>query len=144
MSGGFGFVVLEEGMRLLDWGVAKLYSSDPEELVVRLDRMFERYRPGLLVTEEVSPERRQRAHAAIQAAQKYAEEHQVRTAAVQRADVRRAFADRGRTKDAIAEAIADEFPELEMRRPSPRKFWQSQDKRMAIFEAMSFILTLST
>src|SRR5687767_8539743 len=54
---GFGFAVLE-GIRLVDWGIAKLYSKNDEEFLARMEGMIDRYRPSHLALENNKHSRR--------------------------------------------------------------------------------------
>ena len=46
-----------------------------------------------------------------------------------------------RTREEVAGAVARFFPALAYRLPEPRKPWNSQDKRIAIFNAAAVVLT---
>lgn len=55
-----------------------------------------------------------------------------------RSDIRMVFATLGcRTKHEIASAVADRFPELRPRLPRPRKPWDKERKRVAVFDAIA-------
>jgi hypothetical protein len=45
------------------------------------------------------------------------------------------------TKYSIAEALAQQFPELAKKLPPHRKAYMSQDERMAIFDALALAVT---
>jgi len=136
---GFGFVVLEDGWRLVDWGVARLWSPSDEEFLARLEAMIVRYEPVLLVVEDLADSRRRgRAARRIELAEAYAASHRIRIVAVTRRAVRATF-EVGITKHEIAIALAVEFPELASRVPPPRKPWMSEDERMSLFDALSFV-----
>jgi hypothetical protein len=59
---------------------------------------------------------------------------------VSRREVQKRFVHSGTTKYEIAVAVARLFPELTSRLPRQRKPWMSEDKRMSIFDAVSFAL----
>jgi hypothetical protein len=59
-----------------------------------------------------------------------------------RAWIKRAFAKSGAsTKQQIAVAIANRFPELAPRLPRFKKAWMSEDYRISIFDAVGLALT---
>lgn len=142
-GGGFGFAVLEGEGRLLDWGIARLSSKKEAEFLVRLDRFVEKYRPFLLVCEELPKSRRKTLSARrLKALVAYADEFAIPVEMVGRRDVREAFLETGKTKDEIARRVAEEYPELVAHVPAPRKFWKPEALSMNIFDALSFILAL--
>lgn len=112
VHGGFGFVVMEEGKRVVDWGVARLYSRNPEEAAVRVDQFMDRYRIGLVLTLDVLSNRRPQAHRLIAAIRSHVKSRGVSDRAVMKAEVHDPFRGRGPTKDAVARIIAKSFPSL--------------------------------
>lgn len=139
---GFGYIVLESGLRLVDWGVAQVYSNSEEGVLVRVESIVDRYRPVLIVVEDIEDSKqRRRAVDRIEFVRKYARQRGIVVDAVSRAMVRRAFKETGGSKHGIATAITREFPELEQRLPPVRKPWMSEDERMSIFDAFSFALS---
>jgi len=140
-SNGFGFVVIEGNDQLIEWGVAKVWSSGNEALVARVETFVDRYRPNLIVLEDVNETRRgKRARNRIVALARYALSKGFAIRMVSRRQVRETFRDYGLTKFEIAMAITNIFPELAPRMPRYRKPWMSEDPRMNIFDAVSFAL----
>ena len=140
-SVGFGFVVLEEPTRLVDWGVAEVWAPTPRAFLARVEALIDRYGPTLIVLEAVEETRkRKRTVARIAAASRYAASRRIAVMSVSRSQVRAAFGKKP-TKHEIAVAIAEIFPELSTRLPRKRKLWTSEDERMNIFDALSFALT---
>lgn len=142
-GGGFAYVVLEGRGRLIDWGLARLSSKSEQEFLVRLDQFITRYRPLLLVCEGLPNFRRKRlAGKYLKVLFRYAREERILVETATRGDVREAFAEVGKTKGKVAETISREYLELAAYLPEPRKLWKSEDSRMHIFDAFSFILAL--
>lgn len=140
-SVGFGFAVLEEPTRLVDWGVAEVSSTSPKAFLIRIEALVDRYCPSLMILEEVGNSRtRKRTASRIAAVTRYAASRRIVTILVSRNQVRRAFGTSA-TKMQIAVAISQIFPELAPRLPRERKLWTSEDERMNIFDAVSFALT---
>jgi hypothetical protein len=58
-----------------------------------------------------------------------------------RRQVRETFTAAGKTKDAIAAAVADSVPALLPWLPRRRRIWESEQHSMAMFEAAALVLT---
>jgi hypothetical protein len=100
------------------------------------------YRPDMLITEDykgAGSRRGSRIRELIDAISDLAAKEGVASRSFSRAEVRDCF---GLTaKRAIAQSIAQEFPELEPRLPPVRKIWMSEDARMNIFDAVGLGMT---
>lgn len=139
---GFGFAVLEDGRRLLDWGVARLYSKSSDEFLARVDSLVRRYDIGVLAFEEADCGRRgPRAKRLLGALAASADLPVVARNAVSL----RAAMDivKVSTRYDLAITVAGWFPELQQHLPASRKPWQSEDQRMSLFVA-AFVAFLST
>lgn len=139
---GFGFAVLEGGNRLIDWGVARLYSKNDEEFLVRVDALINRYKPTAIAVEDVAgTSRGERAAKRINDLIGYAAFLDIERALVSRGEVRVILGlPYDATKYEMAQMIAKLFPELEASLPPPRKLWQTEDKRMNVFDAVGLAL----
>jgi hypothetical protein len=141
-TNGFGFAVLESRDQLIDWGVARIWSKSTREFLARVEGFIDRYQPDLIVLEDVNDTRRgTQARNRIIAIARFSLARRIPVRMVSRTQVRHAFRDYGLTKFEIALAIARMFPELAARMPRYRKPWMSEDARMNIFDAVSFIIT---
>ena len=143
---GFGFAVLESGpTQIADWGIRHCGKVGSRDCAVALQRMIARYAPSAIVTEDLREARTLRARSLrvfITGLSDAADEASVKLRTYARADVRAVFEPAGAiTKEQIANVLIARFPELESRRPPPRKVWESEDSRMAIFDALSFAVT---
>lgn len=142
---GFGFVVLEGGKELLDWGTR--YAPHPKDYnaIEKVDQLIDRYAPRVLVLEDPKGEDCRRCIRVEALIEKLAQLGRARSLGVfqySRADIRLAFASEGaRTKQEIAIVLAERFPELAPRVPPTRKLWMSEDHRMAIFDAAALAIT---
>lgn len=141
---GFGFAVLEGNDRLVDWGVAGLWSKSDEEFLTRLEAMVDRYRPAIIAVEDTSSTRRgERAQRRIEAVVEYAELRDVHPILVSRSEVRSSLdLPTDATKHEAAARIAELFPELGTLLPPERKPWQSEDERMNVFDAVALAIPL--
>lgn len=142
-AAGFGFAVVEGGHRLIDWGVARIWSRNDQEFLARVEAMIDRYRPALVVLEDRSASRRRsRTLRRLRLVASHCQTRELPVAFVTRRAVQETFAESGRTKHDIAKAIADEYPELAGRLPAERKLWSPEDQQMNIFDAISFVAAL--
>lgn len=146
LTRGFGFVVLEDGpLQLVDWGVRYCAKQKQEACSRAVRRMLGEFAPTALVIERAASARSLRAFALEGFLGGIADalaDSAVDLRAYSRLDVRRAFAPSGAvTKAQIATVLVSRFPELRAKAPRERKLWESEDTRMAIFDALAFALT---
>ena len=128
----------------MDWGVAQLWSKDAKEMFVRINAMIDRYRPALIVAEDVPFNgRRMRGWCRMKSLQDLGKRRGVPVECVTRAAVKRAFASVATTKQEVAVVLAEEFPELETILPRPRKPWMAEDRQMNVFDALAFMIAAS-
>lgn len=138
---GLAFAVLEGPERLIDWGHTGVPGKDVSHFLAHLEQIAVRYRPDLLVLEEPSGSfRRERVREWLAWAEEWAAEKGLAVAAVSRQAVKDHFSGSGTTKHEIATAISRLFPELKPQLPRKRKIFDAEDRRMAIFSAVSFAL----
>jgi len=145
-SRGFGFVLFEGPLAPLDWGAAEARGKEKREtLLARVDALFARYQPNVIVLQDMSESGTHRPHRIRhlnEAIVEIAERYGFPVLFFSRAEVRQCFAYMGAvTKDTIAAAIAKHIPAFERFLPPPRKLWNSEDARMGIFDAAALALT---
>ena len=141
-NGGFAFIVLEGPSRLVDWGVARVWSESDKEVLARVEGIVARYSAGLLVVEDPDKSRRgTRARRLIKLLLRTAKAWGIVTCCVSRSAVRQSVGIEGATKQEIASEIVRYFPELEASLPAPRRPWESENQRMNIFDALALALT---
>lgn len=141
---GVGFVVLDAGARLVDWGVHRVSTSHHAAVVGVVRVLIERYRPGRIVTEcvTVNERRGKWAKRLIQDVVGTAAGGGIPASHYTINQVNSVFGPlNAMTKESRARLIAERFPVLELYRPPHRRPWMSEDPRMAIFDAMSFAIT---
>lgn len=138
---GFGYSVLEGSERLIEWSLVETRSESAYH--AKVEALLARYEPRVLIVEDPKGSRRgERARARINLAQACARARKIEMRKVTRLQVRRIFSESGTAKWDIALAISRWFPELEDQLPRKRRIWESEERRMAIFNAISFALTL--
>jgi Holliday junction resolvasome RuvABC endonuclease subunit len=143
---GFGYVLLESPLSLVDWGVADIRSKEKNrECLRRIAKLFGQYDPCAVVLPDVlSPgaKRAGRVRQLNEAIVVLADTQAIPVFAYAKASVRECFSIGDvRNKYLIAEAIAKRLPELARFIPPPRKPWKSEDCRMALFDAAALGLT---
>jgi Holliday junction resolvasome RuvABC endonuclease subunit len=145
-SRGLAFVVLENAMSVVDWGVrGARYKHSHSRYLTAIAVLLERYQPAVLVLQDMSPagtHRAQRIQNLNEAIMDFAEGRGIPVRSYSRERVRETFALPGRaTKEAIAEAIAKHIPAFKRHIPPPRKPWNSEHARMGLFDAAALALT---
>jgi hypothetical protein len=136
---GLAFVYFENG-RLIDWGIrhagtdisnlAAILNLCPADVIVIEDPNAER------------SERRPRMRKALMRLACAAERRGFVVVKVSRFEVRRDWSEHGITrKHAVAKAIAEDFPALEVIVPRPRsKPYMDEEARVQVFDAASLVL----
>jgi hypothetical protein len=145
-SRGLAFVVLENAMSVVDWGVrGARYKHSHGRYLSAIASLLERYQPAVLVLQDMSStgtHRAQRIQNLNEAIMEFAEDRGIAVRSYSRARVREAFAlPEPATKEAIAEAVAKYLPAFERHVPPPRKPWNSEHARMGLFDAAALALT---
>jgi hypothetical protein len=143
---GFAYAVFEGPDLLLDWGSTQVRLERKNALCLkRVEELLRRYAPDVVVLEAYDGKgshRRRRVRSLIRSIRGLATRKGFRSRAFSRPEIRRTFGALGRaTKHPIASEIARRFPELAPRLPQARKFYESEDERMSIFDAASLALT---
>src|ERR1035437_3813753 len=139
---GFGYAVLEGHKTLVDWGVRSVEGDKNAGSVKKVEEMIAHYNPQVMVLEDTGIKGSRRS-ARIQALTKrliaVTERRTIKVALFSQKKIRRVFlGDDSRTKHALAEIIAERFPEeLGFRLPPKRRAWMSEDSRIDVFDAVA-------
>ncbi|HEY3814558.1 MAG TPA: hypothetical protein VGL66_15155 [Caulobacteraceae bacterium] len=141
---GFGWVAFD-GIHLIDWGLVFVTGDKNPQCIRRLDAILQRLTPEALVMEAFSRTATRRAERIARlnvAVTNLAESRGVEVFVYTRDEVREAFSEVGaRTRQEIAEAVVRHVAALRHRLPYPRRIWQSEDRRQALFVAAALVLT---
>jgi hypothetical protein len=141
---GLGYVVFAAPKEPLDWGVKETRSSDKNAVAIqKIAVMLDKHKPSVLVIEDHSHlrcTRSLRVRTLLRDIGELGASSGVRVVRYGGRDVRAMFRASGRSKDAMAGAIAERVPELKGRLPKKRKLWESDRHGMAIFEAAALAL----
>jgi len=143
---GFGYAVLETPFHLVDWGLAHVSGEKESGANARFEEFLDQYRPDVVVLEDsTSPgsRRRPRVQKLLERLRDSARERSIAVHAIPRLAVIECFSspDKRATKYSITEHLAETFPELAVKVPRRRKPWQSEDERMATFDALALAVT---
>ena len=135
-TGKVGFAFLIDSIPY-DWGLSVVASESTRSAYEHTTAWIEYYQPELVVTERIGPTSRKQAvsRSLANAILKAAQESGVATACVDRVQ-------HYPNKYAEAEALAERFPELKSFVPKPRRLWDSEPRRIIIFEAVSLALNV--
>lgn len=137
---GFGFVVLEGSVRLLDWGVKDVRANRDQGTLGKVCELIDTYRPHVLVLEDCddrTTRRGPRATTLIGKLAILAKQKGVRVQAISLHVAQARLVPGKPTKRAVAQAIVTRFPELAIHQPPERRPWMSEDDRQAVFDAIT-------
>jgi Holliday junction resolvasome RuvABC endonuclease subunit len=142
---GFGYAVLEGQKLLVDWGVKSVTGDKNAGSIEKVEEMIAHYDPQVMVLEDTAikgSRRSPRIKTLTKRLITVAERRTLKVATFSQKQVRRVFfGDAGGTKHALAEIMAERFPEeLGFRLPPKRRPWMSEDSRMPIFHAAALAL----
>lgn len=138
-SRGLAFAVLEAPAFLVDWG-ERIVPAKAGDLLRKVDELFSRYEPTLLVVEDLAvpgARRRKRASKEIRSIELLALKRGLSAERISRLGVIDAFAP-GKSKFEVALRLAQVFPVLGDRLPRRRKAWMSEDQRTNTYDALGF------
>tara|TARA_R110002051_G_scaffold154470_3_gene226624 strand:+ start:840 stop:1340 length:501 start_codon:yes stop_codon:yes gene_type:complete len=142
---GFGWVVFEGVFKPVDWGLVSARGDKNAVCLRRLKRLLDRFEPEVLVLEAFDPDTTRRARRIARlcgAMLQIADDRGVESIIYCRADIRAAFAAvKATTRRQIAEAVARHLEPFRHRLPPPRRPWESEDAREALFAAAAVVLT---
>jgi hypothetical protein len=141
---GFGFVIMDRGKKLVDWGLRTVKGADKNAQSFRkFERLLAKYQPHILVMPNHTGTRRaERIMTLSETLNHVARERKIKVARISRMQVMRLLGLEARaTKHAAARVIAEMFPdELREQLPNKRQPWMSENANMDLFEAVALAL----
>ena len=144
-SRGFGFVVFEGPFTVHDWGTVVARGDKNAVCLKKVAVMLERYSPEALLLEAAGKDsslRSERIARLYKGVASLAVSSGIDVSIYKFRDVQAAFRDVGaRTRQEIAEAVSRHVTALSDRVPKPRRPWDSEHRRMAVFCAAALVLT---
>lgn len=144
-SYGLGFARMEGVNTLADWGVKYAEGNKNAICIARVKRLIELHQPEVVVLEDIlgaGVRRHARTHKLTAQIVALAEKRKIPVLLLQRKDISQVLLPGGRgTKHALAEIIAQRFPDELLRHlPPKRKPWMKEDYRMGLFTAVGLCL----
>ncbi len=143
-SRGFGYVVFEGVGAPYDWGTVGARGDKNAVCLRKLEIMFDRFSPETLLLEEAKSvaNRSARIDRLYTAVASMAANRGIEVAIYKLGQIKACFAQVGAvTRQDIAEAVGRHIDAFRHNMPKPRKPWQSEDRRMAMFCAAALVLT---
>lgn len=146
---GFGYAVFEPPLHLVAYGLARVEGDKQAGAIAQFEKLLTDFRPDAVVLEDVEApgsRRRHRVRELLKKLAKCARDRGITAATVSRSAVIECFSspDEQATKYSIAKWLVETFPELGPKLPPPRKLWESEDERMAIFDALALAVTYAS
>ncbi|SRR6266704_4230015 len=139
---GFGFAVTEGRKTIIECGGRAAAGDKNAQSLVKIRKLVDFYRPGVLVLQDVTAKGSRRAPRIKLLNQQVIEEVRKRNIKVSLISGKQLrillLGDEKGTKQEMAEMLAKDFPdELASRLPPKRRPWTSEDCRMDIFDAVA-------
>jgi hypothetical protein len=142
-SRGFGWIVLEDRVSPVDWGVVDARGNT--NVIARALELLDKYRPAVFALERFDDEttrRRSRIQRLCFAVVEAMERREITIRRFSRAEIANARSLNGaRTRQAVAAAVAEYLSPLRARLPKPRKIWVGERSAMRLFCAAACALT---
>lgn len=144
-SRGFGWVLFENPLVPVDWGIASVKAKRSARSLARFEKLLDRYNPKVVAFEQFEdrPSRRNRRIKELcRRMIAMATTRGMLTPIYSRDTIRECFETSGaRTRRNIALSIADQIEVFRHRLPRERKRWNSEDVRQSLFDAVAVALT---
>lgn len=144
-ANGFGFVYMSEPRKLIDYGSVRINPISNKRVMERIKKSFVYFRPSIVILLDPygkSSRTGGRVRRLLRKITDYSTIEGLKVAHYSRDQIRDVFEQFGaRTKYEISQLLLTEYKELERKSPKKRKLWTSEDRNMAIFDALSLALT---
>ncbi len=144
-ANGFGFVYMNNPRKLLDFGVVRINPICNFRILEKIKSSISYFKPAILILldpDGKSSRTGNRIKKLIDKISVYAQSENLQISQISRDQIRDVFENFGvSTKFEISQWLLTEFKELETRKPRERKLWTSEDRNMAVFDALSLAMT---
>jgi len=144
---GFGYTVFDLPKHLVAWGMAHVKGDKRTGAIFRFVALLDQFRPDAVVLENTTAKgsrRYPRVRELLETLGKIARERGLEVQTVSRLAVIAHFSnDEPATKHSIAKTLAVDYPQLAEKVPRKRKIYQSEDERIAVFDALSLAVTFA-
>ena len=144
-ANGFGYVYMENARKLIDFRAVKVSPISNLKIMNRIKQSINYLRPSIVIVQDpdgTSTRTGTRVRQLINKIVTYAHGEKLNVVQYSRDKIRDVFEQFGAiTKYDISQILIKEFKELEHKLPKRRVLWTSEDRNMAIFDALSLALT---
>ena len=144
-SHGFGWIAFESPFSVYDWGISNARGDKNAACMKKLDRLIRRLEPHTLVIEAFERRVHQRACRIVKlcrAVVACAAEQGIEVVIYTKGEIQSCFASvDARSRQEIAEAVARHLEVIGHRLPARRNAWDTEDFRMALFNATASVVT---
>jgi hypothetical protein len=144
-ANGFGFVYMENARKLIDFGAVRVRPLGNKRVLEKIKQSINYLRPSIVIVQEPegkSSRTGNRVKSLIKNIVILAKETNLKVVLYSRDQIRNVFEQFGAiTKYEISQVLIKEFTELEDKLPKKRRLWTSEDRNMAIFDALSLALS---
>ncbi|MBP8892559.1 MAG: hypothetical protein KBF37_06125 [Saprospiraceae bacterium] len=142
---GFSFVYMNGPRILLDYGIVRIKPICNFRILDKVKKSLDYFKPSVVILldpDAKSSRTGYRIRNLISQITDLSKQENLQVDNISRDQIREVFENFGvSTKFEISQWLLTEFKELETRRPRERKLWTSEDRNMAIFDALSLALT---
>lgn len=144
-ANGFGFVYLDNEGKLVYYGSVRINPISNWKILKRIKKSLDYFKPRIVILLDPdckSSRTGNRTKKLLKKITDYVESENLPVIKYTRDQIRDVFEIRGAfTKYEISKFLLTKFPELEPKKPRERKKWESEDRNMVIFDALSLALT---
>jgi len=144
-ANGFGFVYMENARKLIDFGAVRINPISNMRVLERIKQSIYYLRPSIVIVQDPegkSSRTGNRVEKLIKKIVALAGKSNLKVVQYSRDQIRGVFEQFGAvTKYDISQILITEFKELESKMPKKRALWTSEDRNMAIFDALSLAIT---
>jgi hypothetical protein len=142
---GFGYVYMENARKLISYGSVRINPISNYRLLKRITQEIEYLKPSIVVLQDPnakSSRTGQRVRSLLYKIVQFARNKNLKYTQISRDQIRDVFQEfKAKTKYEICQVLLKEFGELEKKLPKKRKLWTSEDRNMAIFDALSLAIS---
>jgi hypothetical protein len=144
-ANGYGFVFMKDARTLIDYGSVRINPISNRATLSRVQKTLIFLKPSILIMQDPKGKHSRtgkRVKNLIKRIVRIAKDQKLPIKLFTRDQVRHVFEQFGaKTKYEISQILLTEFTELASKAPKKRKLWTSEDRYMAIFDALSLATT---
>ncbi len=144
-ANGFGYVYMNGPRVLLDYGVVRINPICNYRILEKIKSSIDYFKPTVVILldpEAKSSRTGNRIRKLLEKVSAFVQTENLKVSQISRDQIRDVFENFGvGTKYEISQWLLSEFKQLETRRPKERNLWTSEDRNMAVFDALSLAMT---